>query len=196
MKKNGIERLPVARILVGDESPKTKEMLFRVLETAVMYHEDRASYEAVSMRINGFVSNLAFWVCPGLEETGSRVTLYEPAIHVNCSDFVLTRRDYRDLIPFVVIHEKTEIWNISGRKMWAEEGTPEQIEYDDLSHEKAVVAEYMAAIRQGKGGRHLGFMVEFGEKIIHPRNRNGFITENLWGYDRANRILSKRRNLD
>jgi hypothetical protein len=197
MRINSVERLPVARIQIGSETPLTKKILFKVLDAMVVYHEKRSSYESVSRNTyDGEVKEMAFWCSPGRGDIGGGVCLYEPAIHVNCCDFVLGRRNFSDLIQFVVVHEKTEIWNMAGRNMWAVAGTPESDDYDDLSHDSALLAEYRTAILCGKGGRHLGFMVEFGEKVVSRINRDNFIVENLWAYDKASKQLAKRRNLE
>jgi len=194
MKNHSAESLPIATILVGKGTSQVKSVLYRVLEATVVVHQRRTTYEKASIDVFGGVVELGFGVA-GFDKTSQGTRLYQPQIHINSSDFILEGHDYRDLTPFVELHEKTEMWNMAGRDMWTEETTPETDEYRIMSHRSALLAEYGAAIHQDKGQRHLSFMLMFGELRIGPTKRKDFIEDNLWAYETVNNQVLKREKM-
>ncbi len=192
MRKNLYESLPVTKITVSNDNLVAKKQFMRIMNSVVTIHNDQETFTQVSQCLTGDDSFMAFLSVDRVKEVKKKVIVFKPEIHVCASDFVDGENDYRDLMKYVVLHEKVEAWNMVGRRMISDNEN-EDIQYENLAHHNALVAEFIAANRDGNGERYLKLMKSSVNKFWNGDFANYFIKENILASKRATEIIDRRK---
>jgi hypothetical protein len=192
MKNYQKESLPVTKITVSDQSLVSKRQFLKVMDSVVVIHNDQKSFTSVSCSLTGEDSFMAFLSVEKVVEAKRKVSVLKPEIHVCRTDFIDEVDDYTDLMKYVVLHEKVEAWNMVGRRMFSD-NEKEDIQYEDLAHHNALIAEFMAANKDGNGIRYLKLMKNSANKFKDKNFANYFIRENILASKKAVEIIESRK---